>query len=125
MTALQVPGASAEGKSSARSDNFERIYSAFMRQRWREHMAWYWEQIAEIRRGHERITARPLIDVLSYLRSRGSSDGDIALRLGTTRRTVQRLWNLSTIRITEADKYACRLGYHPVELWGHDFEVAA
>lgn len=55
------------------------------------------------------------IDCHDMTRAR-PSDNDIARYLGITRRTAQRLRH-SGLSIYQADRYACRLGFHPTYFW--------
>ena len=42
----------------------------------------------------------------------------LAVVLGVSNHAIVKLRSRGTIRMLEADRYACRLGAHPSEIWG-------
>lgn len=54
----------------------------------------------------------------------GQSDGDVASLLGVNRRVWVRHKAAGRLRLHTAEKYAHRLGAHPLEVWGADYRDA-
>lgn len=57
-----------------------------------------------------RVDATPLLDRLDRDGRTGAIDSGIKSR-----------WRAEGMDIYSADRYAIRLGYHPIEIWGQDF----
>lgn len=64
----------------------------------------------------EAFDPAPILD-----RFAGMSAAEIAELLGVTPRTVSRWRNGGTIEPATADRLACYLGMHPVEMWPHEW----
>lgn len=67
------------------------------------------------------ISAVPLVEYLRGLMAQGATVGALAGQLGTSERSVFRLFKRRRLDIATADDFATRLGLHPAssELWGH------
>ena len=65
-----------------------------------------------------RLPARPLQTVLQTMkRIHGLSSQQLALQLGVSSRTLDRLMKATDLRYDVADRMACRLRSHPALLW--------
>jgi predicted XRE-type DNA-binding protein len=73
-----------------------------------------------------RFPTADLIDFASHLiGNESASQEEIAPVLGVQRSTLS-LWKIRDQRFTiwQADKYACRLGVHPSEIWSDYWNVS-
>lgn len=69
-----------------------------------------------LRYRREKINAGLRVDATPLLR-RLDLDG----RTGAVDASIKSRWRDEGIELYSADKWAVRLGYHPIEIWGQDF----
>ena len=63
------------------------------------------------------IEANPIHRLIAIFRAAGTPDIETARDLGINTRQIAAVLARPTISIYAADRMACALGYHPVEIW--------